>query len=155
MRLDWSALLPRHVDAAFEGPRWVLWVFGALTAVTLWRSQHHIFASDGGAQSIATIPLDSMTETGRAAVIGVFALWGLSQLLLALVQLAALIRWRGLIAPLLLVMAAEYAGRMALGGFKPIPLDGAAPGGAINLPMVAICLTLALAACYRRDGASV
>lgn len=145
MRFDRSRLWPH---AGGPGPAlWLRLVFGALTAITLWRSLHHILAADGGAQSIATIPLDRFPPDAAAAVIGVFALWGLSQLLVGLVQLAALMRFPALIPPLLLLMAGEYALRLALLAAKPIPVDGTAPGGVMNLPMVALCLALALAAC--------
>ena len=57
--LDLSLLLPKTIDNNFSGHRVSLWFFYLLTAVTLWRSQHHLFSADGGAQSIATIPLDT------------------------------------------------------------------------------------------------
>lgn len=145
MRLELSRLWPRA-----DGPSPALWLrlaFAALTAVTLWRSLHHVLATDGGAQTIATIPLDRFPPEAAAAVIGVFALWGLSQLLLGLVQVAALLRFPALIPPLLLLMAGEYTARLALLAAKPIPVDGTAPGGVLNLPMVMLCLGLALASC--------
>ena len=145
MRLDLARLWPR---AGLAGPAlWLRIVFGGLTAATLWRSLHHMFAADGGAQSIATIPLDRFPPEAAAAVVGVFALWGLSQFLLALVQLAALARFPALMPPLLVLMAAEYALRFAILSAKPIPVAGTAPGGVLNLPMAVLCLALALASC--------
>jgi len=44
-----------------------------LTVITIGRSLAHIFLPDGGAQSIATIPLDSFTTNGEATVIHIFA----------------------------------------------------------------------------------
>ena len=40
-----------------------------------------IFTSDGGAQSIAKLPLDTFTQNGADTVVSLFSLWGLSQLL--------------------------------------------------------------------------
>ena len=54
------------------------WVLVGLTLITLGRSPIHMFKYDGGAQSIATIPLDTFTPGGSAAVVLIFALWGLS-----------------------------------------------------------------------------
>jgi len=54
------------------------WAFVLITIVTVARSLVHIFAHDGGAQSIATIPLDSFTAGGADVVILIFSLWGFS-----------------------------------------------------------------------------
>ena len=55
-----SNLFPRQITNVFPGSKVALWGFYLFTALTLWRSQHHIFSSDGGAQSIATIPLENI-----------------------------------------------------------------------------------------------
>lgn len=61
-------LLPKTIDNRFRGHRVALWMFYPITLITIVRSLIHVFRSDGGAQSIATIPLDSFTEAGAAAV---------------------------------------------------------------------------------------
>jgi hypothetical protein len=66
------------------------WVFVLLTVMTIGRSLIHIFLPDGGASSIATIPLDDFTQDGSDAVIHIFAQWGLSQLLFGLMYVIVL-----------------------------------------------------------------
>lgn len=122
------------IDNQFPGYPIALYAFYALTALTLWRSQHHIFASDGGAQSIATIPLDTFTQGGATATVFLFALWGASQLGMALVYLLAAVRYRAMIPVLYLLFTFEYALRFALPYFKdPIETVGTAPGATANL----------------------
>lgn len=133
-----ARLFPKTITNHFPGQRIALWLFIPLTAVTLWRSQHHIFAADGGAQSIATIPLDSYSEAGANTVITIFALWGLSQLVIGLLGLIALIRYRALIPLLYLFFILEYAVRIGIGHFKPIELAGTAPGAVVNIPFVVV-----------------
>ena len=133
-----NRLFPAVFDNTFQGQRIALWVFYALTAVTLWRSWHHLTAPDGGAQSIATIPLDSYPAGAAATVIGIFALWGLSQLVIGLLYLMAAIRYRSLIPLFYLLMIAEYAVRMLIGGFKPVETAGTAPGAVGNLPLMVL-----------------
>ncbi|MCP4821556.1 MAG: hypothetical protein GY883_20420 [Shimia sp.] len=133
-----NRLFPAVFDNTFPGQRIALWVFYALTAVTLWRSWHHLTAPDGGAQSIATIPLDSYPAGAAATVIGIFALWGLSQLVIGLLYLMAAIRCRSLIPLFYLLMIAEYAVRMLIGGFKPVETAGTAPGAVGNLPLMVL-----------------
>ena len=49
-------------------PSFVFWMFGILTAVSLFRSLVHIFKHDGGAQSIASIPLDNYPKPGKTTI---------------------------------------------------------------------------------------
>ena len=138
-----SRLLPESFDNVFPGHRFCLWIFYLLTAVTLWRSQHHIFAPDGGAQSIATIPLDSYSDAAADTVVAVFSLWGLSQLIVGLLYLLACLKYRSMIPLLYLLAALEYFVRFAyMGFFKPIETVGTAPGAVINLPFAAAFLLL-------------
>lgn len=114
----------------------------ALTIVTLGRSLVHIFFEDGGAQSIATIPLDDFTENGAASVVLVFALWGLSQLLMAVVYVVVLLRYRALIPLVYVLFVAEWTGRLLIGLGKPIETVGTAPGAVGNLvfPLLGIAM---------------
>ena len=129
-----NRVFPPVIDNRFPGHWLALYIFYALTAVTLWRSQHHIFAADGGAQSIATIPLDTYTSGGAEATVFMFALWGASQLGLALVYLLAAIRYKAMIPLLYLLFTFEYALRFSLPYFKvPIETVGTAPGAVGNL----------------------
>jgi len=137
-------LFPAQFDNIFPGQKIALWLFYALTAFTLWRSQHHIFALDGGAQSIATIPLETYTLGGAATVITVFALWGLAQLGMALIMLLASIRYKSMIPLLWLFILFEYVGRLLIGMHKPIETVGTAPGATANLvfPIVALVMLI-------------
>jgi len=74
-----ETLFPATVDNVFPGPKIAQWIFWLLTTVVILRSLVIVVKDDGGAQSIASVPLDSMTADGKAAVIAIFAQWGLSQ----------------------------------------------------------------------------
>ena len=138
-----SMFLPAKIDNQVRYPRLVVLVFALVTAVSLWRSQHHIFAPDGGAQTIAGIPLDAFSDAAAANIITLFALWGTSQLLIALLFLAVLIRYRSLIPVMFVVTAFEYAGRLLIGIYKPLQgLVDPPPGALINLPVVILSLAM-------------
>ena len=138
-------IFPTSLDNQFPGHKIALYLFYALTALTLWRSQHHLFAHDGGAQSIASIPLESYQDSAAATVIGIFGLWGLSQLIIGLIYLLAAVRYRALIPMLYLLFTVEYAMRLWVGANKAIETTGTAPGSVINLPfMIAGVILLAL-----------
>lgn len=137
-----DAPLPPTADNAYRGSRVALVAFAVLTVVTLVRSAVHMLAPDGGAHSIATISLATYGPGASATVVHVFGLWGLSQLLMALVYVVVLWRYRSLVPLMCLLMAVEYAGRLALAFAKPIETVGTAPGAVGSWVMVPIAVAL-------------
>ena len=102
------------------------------TLVGVARSLLHIFLPDGGAQLIATIPLDSFSEEAKAVVIGMFALWGLSQLLSSLVYVYILMKRKEWLPFTWFLLLIEYASRWLVGQFKPFETVQTAPGAIGN-----------------------
>ena len=150
-------LLPATIGNEYRGSRVALIFFVFMAVMTVARSLIHIVAPDGGAQSIATIPLDSFTANGAATVIHLFALWGLSQLIVGIVYVVALLRYRSLIPLLYLLALVEYATRLVLTRMKPIEIAGTAPGGVGNyilIPVLAVMLWLSLRRRPDRDAAA-
>ncbi len=146
-------LFPRQLDNDYRGHPIAFWVFFPVTIVTLGRSLVHMFFADGGAQSIATIPIDAMTQNGAAAVILIFALWGLSQLLLGLIYVLVLWRYRALIPLMYLLLIVEYAGRLGLGMWKPIQTLETPPGGPGGLVFIVLGATMLAFSLWRRSEA--
>ena len=144
----WQKILPRQLDNECPGNPVALWLFCLVTAVTVGRSLAHILLPDGGAQSIATVPLDQFSGEGSAAVITSFALWGLSQLLLSVVMVLVAVRYRGLIPAMYLLILVEYLGRVAIGIGKPLPTLATPPGATGNLFFIAAAM-IGLALCFR------
>jgi hypothetical protein len=135
-------LFPQNNTNTYRGNPIAKWVFVLLTIVTIARSLVHMFSSDGGAQSIATIPLDSFTANGADAIILIFALWGLSQLLIGIVYGFVLWRYQALIPLMYLLMIFEYGMRIVLGAIKPIETIGTAPGAIGNYIIIPLALTM-------------
>jgi hypothetical protein len=132
-----NIIFPKQFDNQFRGYKIALYAFYVLTAITVWRSQHHLFAADGGAQTIASIPLDTFTAAGSQAVIGVFGLWGLSQLIIGVIYLLVAFRYRAMVPLMYVLLIVEYAFRAIYFPIsKSIPTTGTAPGAIINLPFI-------------------
>ena len=138
-------LFPKEVSNNYQGKVIAKWIFVAMVVMTIARSLAHIFLPDGGAQSIATIPLNAFSSEASAVVIGMFSQWGLTQLIFSLLYLIVLWRYQSLIPLMWLFIFFEYSGRLLLGFYKPFETVGQAPGGAGNLifPLLAL-LMLAL-----------
>jgi hypothetical protein len=114
------------------------------TLVGIVRSLLHIFLPDGGAQLIATIPLDSFSEEAKAVVIGMFALWGLSQLLSSLIYVYILLKKKQWLPFAWFLLLIEYASRWLIGQFKPFETVQTAPGATGNYVFVFISLIMLL-----------
>jgi hypothetical protein len=143
-------LLPVRADNDYRGHPLALWLFVPITLATLVRSAIHVFRSDGGAQSIATIPLDTFSAAAAAALILIFALWGLAQLVLGLFYVAVLLRYRALLPRMYLLLIVEYAGRMGLGAWKPMQTLATPPGARFNLVMVGVAVLMFVASLRTR-----
>jgi hypothetical protein len=135
-------IFPKHIDNTYTGHPIALYAFYLITAITIIRSLIHIIAPDGGAQSIATIPLDTYSIESANTVIFMFGLWGISQLLLGILFLIIAIRYRALIPLMYIFIFTEYSLRLILGFFKPITLTGVAPGGIGNYVFIILSILL-------------
>lgn len=148
-RMKW--ILPERIDNHFPGHRAVVAIFAFITLITLGRSLFHMLAPDGGAQSVAHIPLSTFSPAAAGqAVIFVFALWGLSQLMMGLLYVLALIRYRALIPLLLVFMFLEYGGRYLIGHVRPLDVTHAPPGKMLDHIMIPLSLILLF---FSRPGA--
>lgn len=137
-----NKILPNIVDNNYRGNKIALWFFYLITVVTFVRSCIHIFKYDGGAQSIATIPLDTYTDAGAATVVLIFSYWGLSQLMFGIIQVIIALKYKSLIPLMYLFMFFEYVGRFGISHFKPIETTGQAPGGIANIVLPFVCLIM-------------
>ena len=106
-----ARLFPTQVDNRFDGHRSALWLLGFLVALKLVVGLNSIFNTATVAQGADVIPLDSFGPVAAREVLTLFALTALGQLILGLVALAALIRWRALVPFLYLVSLVEMLAR--------------------------------------------
>ena len=90
-------LLPSQADNNYDFNKVIIYIFALLTAVTVGRSLVHVFALDGGANSIASMIVFTGTPDPNAVVYNLFALWGLSQLIMGLMYVIVLIKYKNLI----------------------------------------------------------
>lgn len=146
-----NALFPREASNSYRGSRIAKWALVPVIVFTVVRSLLHIFLRDGGAQSIATIPLDSYSFAAQAAVIQIFSLWGLSQLITGLLQALIFFRYNNLIPLVYASLVLEYSGRLILAKAKPIVLNGVAPGGLANYFLIPLFILLFVLSLRRRD----
>ena len=96
-------LIPETIENKIPSNKFVYFFTWLLVAFNFFRSLEHIFNEDGGAESIAGIPLSTYSTEAAANIIAIFAQWGFSQLVLSCFLLIIIIKMRELI-PLMLII---------------------------------------------------
>jgi hypothetical protein len=137
-------LLPAKIDNTMRGSKIPFYVFALYAIVSLVRSCIHLLAPDGGAGSIAGMDL---SLAGADGIIFAFALWGSSQLILAVMQLLVVFRYHSFVPFMYLMLMLEVLLRELVGKTKPVTFADTPPGAIGNqliLPLAALMLGLSL-----------
>ena len=128
MTLDVKKVLPKDVST-FQGSGLIRFIAALYMFVMVVRSCIHLFAADGGAQSIAGI--DTSVEGGNN-IIAIFHQWGAIQLILAVLLLVLFFRYPGLTPLILLTLALDPVMRFIAGQMVSLTTTGTPPGEALN-----------------------
>ena len=128
MKFDFKKLLPNN-STSFEGFRAIRIVTAIYLLVMVVRSCIHLFAADGGAQSIAGI---DTSVAGGDNIIAIFHQWGAIQLILAVLLFVLFFRYPGLTPLILLTLALDPVMRFIAGQMMSVTSTGTPPGEALN-----------------------
>ena len=141
MNLDIKKVLPKDLSI-FQGFRPIRLIAVLYMLVMVARSCVHLFAADGGAQSIAGIDI---SVEGGDNIIAIFHQWGAVQLILALLLLVLFFRYPGLTPLILLTLAIEPVMRFIAGQMMRLTTTGTPPGKTLNAAAFALLLILFIA----------
>jgi hypothetical protein len=136
-----SRIFPARIDNHYRGHILALWLFVPVALQRVALSLTHLLRSDGGAQSISTIPLDTYPTSAAQNVIGLFARMGLEQLLFGFLCLLVLLRYRALIPLMYLLIVVHYLASRLVGQVKPLVLAG---NSGARTPMLVIAMLCAV-----------
>ena len=140
-----DVLLPRAANNDYRGGRVPLYFFYALLAMVTFRSLVHFLKDDSGVNSIASIILFSGTPDPNNVVYMFSALWGSQQVIMLMVYLVVLLRYRNLIPLMWALMVVEILFRLTVGQIHPLTPEyylRTPPGKLGNLPLLLISLTM-------------
>ena len=144
-------LLPQRIDNTFRGHRLALWLFGVLVLMKGGIGLGTIFNGRSAATSADGIPLDTFSPAGEQAFVSLFAAWGLSQLMLNLIGLLVLVRYRAMVPFMFALLLLEHLSRRLIFVVLPIASTGTSPGFFVNLVFVAVMI-VGLALSLRNQG---
>ena len=147
MKFEIKELLPKN-PTKFEGFRAVRIVTTIYLLVMVVRSCIHLFAADGGAQSIAGI--DTSVEGGNN-IIAIFHQWGAIQLILAVLLFVLFFRYPGFTPLILLTLALDPVMRFIAGQMMSVTSTGTPPGEALNAASFYLLALLFIASLIKKN----
>jgi len=146
MKLEIKKVFPKN-PSRYEGFRIIRLIAMLYMFVMVVRSCIHLFASDGGAQSIAGI--DTSVEGGDN-IIAIFHQWGAIQLILAVLLLVLFFRYPGLTPLILLTLSLDPVLRFVAGQQMSLTTTGTPPGEALNGVAFYLLLVLFLGSLWNK-----
>lgn len=148
-----SRLFPGKADNHYGGHKAALWLLALFLLVKTGIGLGSIFNGHDAASSADGIPLDTFTPAGARAVVTLFALLGVSIVMLCLVGFVVLIRYRALVPLLFAVFILEHLGRKLVLLLLPIERSGGSAGSVVNLVILAILVAGLVLSLWHRNGA--
>ena len=146
MKFDIKKVFPNN-PSRYEGFRIIRLIAALYMSVMVARSCIHLFAADGGAQSIAGI--DTSVEGGDN-IIAIFHQWGAIQLILAILLLVLFFRYPGLTPLILLTLTLDPVLRFVAGQQMNLTTTGTPPGEALNGVAFYLLLVLFLGSVWNK-----
>jgi len=121
-----NRILPRQVDNTYRGYKVALWLFGLLVFMKAGISLGSIF--NGYLRRVPPTGspghIHARRRAGRSFS---FALWGLSQLMICLLCVLVLVRYRAMVPFMFALLLLEHLSRKLILQIMPIDTTGAPP----------------------------
>jgi hypothetical protein len=133
-------LLPQRVDNTYRGYKLALWLFGAVVLIKLAMSLNSIFNGYVVASSADGIPLDTFPSAAAQTVVALFAIWGLAHLMICLLCILVLVRYRSIVPFMFAFLLLENLSRKLLLQFVPMVRTGTPPGFYLNLGLLTLMI---------------
>jgi hypothetical protein len=126
-------ILPRSLDNTYRGQKLALWLFGLLVLMKSVIGLNSIF---NGAAVMTTADGIALTTYPAAAAQNLVALWaliGLAHIVMGVLGVLVLVRYRGMVPLMFVLLLLQHLGGRLVLQFHPIVRTGAPPASVINL----------------------
>ena len=138
-------LLPQNANNDFKGSKIALYGIIFFTILMTCRSLIHFIFEDGGLNVIGNLIVLEKAENGLDPNILVYTfahMWGLTQLIICMINIVILFRYRNLIPLMYLLWIVEWGTRLLLTIFNSIPAEyyTSLPPGVVGAPFSTILL---------------
>ena len=148
-----NKLLPERVDNTYSGLKPALWLLGLVASVKILQALAIIFSAYSTIRDADGVPLSTYPPDAVQTILANWALSAVGRLIVSLLCVLMLVRYRSLVSFMLAVLAVDYLGRELVLYFTPITRIGNPPGPIVNLSLFALTLLgLALSLWKRGDS---
>ena len=135
-----NQLLPQPIDNIYRGRKLALWLFMLVVSVKILQCLLVFFNGYSVIMSADGIPLNTFTPESAQTVVAVWALLGFSRLLIYLLCVLVLVRYRAAVPLMFALLILEYLGRELILRFIPLMRTGAPLGPFVNLILFALTI---------------
>jgi hypothetical protein len=151
-RAPWlNEVIPRTADNTYRGFRLALWLLGFLLFIKSAIGVNSIFNGYSVATAADGIPLSEFGPAGARTVVSLFALLGLSQLLISVLGILVLVRYRALVPLLFGLLLVSHLGGRLIVSLRPVATTGRPPGAIVNLVQLGLIVVGLALSLWNRD----
>jgi hypothetical protein len=144
-------LLPQRIDNTYRGYKVALWLFGLVVGVTITQGVFIIFNGYSTVMNADGIPLDTYPPAAAQTILALWAQRGLSRLIISLLCVLVLVRYRSAIPFMFALLLLNYLAGQLIFQFVPVVRTGTPPGPIVNMIMFALMI-IGLALSLRSRG---
>jgi len=128
-----SKLFPPSIDNDYRGQKLALWLFGVVVTMRTMQSLMIIFNGRFTVRSADGVPLETYPAAAAQTIVALFAISSLARLLLSLICVVVLVRYRRAVPFMCAVIALNYLAANVMARFVPIVRTGRPLGPVVNL----------------------
>ena len=145
-----NQLLPRRLDNTYRGRRLALWLFALVVSMRILQSVLVIFNGYSTAMNADGIPLDTYPAAAAQTIVGLFALSGLYRLILSLLCVLVLVRYRAAVPFMFVVLLLNNLAAELILRFVPLVRVGTPPASVVNLTLSAMTVVGLVLSLWKR-----
>jgi hypothetical protein len=144
-------LLPKSFDNNYRGHKLALWIFGLFVLLKSVIGVNSILNGRIVMTGADGIPLNTYPPAAAQSLLAIWALLGLSHIILAVLGIFALVRYRSMTPFLFALFLLQHLGGRLILEYIPLVRTGAPPASTVNLIQLSLLvLGLALSLWRRR-----
>ena len=142
---------PKSFDNNYRGHKLALWLFGLFALLKSVIGVNSIINGREVMTGADGIPLDTYPTAAAQSFVALWALLGLSHIIIGLMCIFALIRYRSMVPFLFALLLLQHLGGRVILEYIPLVRAGAPPASVVNLiQLTLLVLGLALSLWRRR-----
>lgn len=135
-----NKILPTPIDNTYTGRKLAIWLMGVIVFVRTLQSLSVFLDGYSIVREAHGIPLETFSPSAAQAVVALFAISGFSRLLISLLCVLAMVRYRSAVALMYSVLIVEYVGRELIFRIHPLAVVGRPIAPIVNFALFVLAI---------------